>query len=483
MGRIRGRFKRQVLFLILGVIVLLVGLSAGMSFLFLEDIYIFQKKAALKGMYSKLTKIEGDSVPEGIYRDSESGNLSWIIITAGQEGDHNFVGYSRDPEKLMDVAENVPGRQAVFQKDEYVIEMNRSAVHDGYLQLIGLRDGRCVIIQSPLESMRESVSLANRFYIAVGGVICLLSLIFINKVLKVKTQPIMELVDVSQHAASLDFERMYLGQCNNELDVLGENLNRMTGTLKKTLEQLRESNIKLQEYLMFKTQEEERRRRLVTDISHELKTPLALIQGYTEGISALVKEDPEACDMYCEIIADEVQKTDRILKRLFQMNQLEHDDIKYETFDVAGLVYKAIAEQGPEAAIREAKILFAPDGPVYVRSDPDKVEEVVRQYLSNAIQYAEGEKEIRIQAENAGDFIRVSIFNTGSRIPESELEDIWIEFYKQDRARTRDAGHAGIGLAIVKTIMETLGGEYGAQNKEDGVEFWFTLELVKGIQE
>lgn len=93
------------------------------------------------------------------------------------------------------------------------------------------------------------------------------------------------------------------------------------------------------------------------------------------------------------------------------------------------------------------------------------------------------QKEIRIQAENAGDFIRVSIFNTGSRIPESELEDIWIEFYKQDRARTRDAGHAGIGLAIVKTIMETLGGEYGAQNKEDGVEFWFTLELVKGIQE
>lgn len=476
MGQIRRGFKGQVLFLVLIVVVVLVGLSAGISFLFLDDVYIFQKKAALKGMYGRLTSVKGDTVPDEIYRESERKNLNWLVISSEQGGDRTMKGYFRDPEQLWDEAENVSYRQKEFSGDGYVIEMNRSSSRDDCLQLTGMQDGRYVIIQCPLESIRESVTLANWFYVTIGGVVCLLSLIFINQVLKVKTQPIMELVSVSKHAASLDFDQIYSGHCGNELDLLGENLNQMMWSLKSTLEQLRESNVRLQEYLAFQTREEERRRRLVTDISHELKTPLALIQGYTEGLTELVKEDPQSCDMYCEIISDEVQKTDRILKRLFRLNQLEHEEVRNDIFDVISLIRKVIEEQRQDARIQGTEIIFVQETPVYVQSDPDRAEEILRQYLSNAVHYAGGEKKITIRSETAPDSICISVFNTGCPIPEEELQDIWIEFYKQDKARTRNTEHAGMGLPIVKTIMETLGGECGVQNKEDGVEFWFTLK-------
>ena len=104
------------------------------------------------------------------------------------------------------------------------------------------------------------------------------------------------------------------------------------------------------------------------------------------------------------------------------------------------------------------------------------VEEVLTNYISNAFHHVEGERliEVRLIPKETG--IRVSVFNTGVQIPEEDLKNIWIKFYKVDKARTREYGGSGIGLSVVKAIMEAHNRSYGVINHASGVEFWFELD-------
>ena len=113
---------------------------------------------------------------------------------------------------------------------------------------------------------------------------------------------------------------------------------------------------------------------------------------------------------------------------------------------------------------------------MFVWGDEFKIEEVVTNYMSNAVNHCDGEKVIRIfYSEPEDALLRVSVFNTGQPIPEDDLEQIWIKFYKVDKARTRAYGGSGIGLSIVKAIMDSMNQKCGVTNHENGVEFWFEL--------
>ena len=115
---------------------------------------------------------------------------------------------------------------------------------------------------------------------------------------------------------------------------------------------------------------------------------------------------------------------------------------------------------------------------MYVWADEFQAEQVVRNYFSNALNHLEGERviDIRVLESKEKGTIRISIFNTGNRIPEEDIPHIWDKFYKVDKAHTREYGGNGIGLSIVKAIMESFHHEYGVQNYENGVEFWFELD-------
>lgn len=114
-----------------------------------------------------------------------------------------------------------------------------------------------------------------------------------------------------------------------------------------------------------------------------------------------------------------------------------------------------------------------------VEMDLSLLDEILNNYLSNAINHISGNKILNISFENySNDKIKISIFNTGENIPENELENLWIKFYKVDKSRTREYGGSGIGLSIVKAILDNVNQEYGVLNKENGVEFWFTLKKV-----
>ena len=219
------------------------------------------------------------------------------------------------------------------------------------------------------------------------------------------------------------------------------------------------------------------RKEFLANVSHELKTPLALIQGYAEGLKDGIIEDEESRAFYCEVIMDETDKMNQMVKKLLTLNEVEfgQDAVTMERFNVAELI-QGLAQSCSLLVEQKNGILRTKvTDPLYVWSDELKIEEVLTNYISNACNHLDGKRIIEIKAEQIKDKTRISVFNTGKQIPEEELERIWEKFYKVDKARTREYGGSGIGLSIVKVIMESVGGNYGVKNYTNGVEFWIEV--------
>ena len=219
------------------------------------------------------------------------------------------------------------------------------------------------------------------------------------------------------------------------------------------------------------------RKEFLDNVSHELKTPIALIQGYAEGLKENISDDPESREFYCDVIMDESAKMNKLVKNLLVLNQLESgkDEIVTERFDIVSLIQEFF-RNGIMVQQKEAAVIFQEQAPVYVWADEFKVEEVVTNYVSNALNHLEGERQIELKLQMEGEKVKVSVFNTGNPIPEEDIPNLWSKFYKVDKARTREYGGSGIGLSIVRAIMEGMNQEFGVQNYENGVEFWFTLD-------
>ena len=220
------------------------------------------------------------------------------------------------------------------------------------------------------------------------------------------------------------------------------------------------------------------RQEFLANVSHELKTPIALIQGYAEGLQDNVNDDPESREFYCEVIVDEADKMNKMVKKLLSLNQLEfgNGQVHLEHFDLQQVVQSVLSSS--EILFRQKEVTLSYDGghPVYVWADEYMTEEVVMNYVSNALNHIDGEKIIEVKIVSCDGKARVSVFNTGKPIPEEDIDKIWSKFYKVDKARTREYGGNGIGLSIVKAIMEAHNQAYGVKNYDNGVEFWFELD-------
>jgi len=278
----------------------------------------------------------------------------------------------------------------------------------------------------------------------------------------------------------LDFEAKYSGKDQTEISLLGANINRLSATLEKTISELKTANNELQKDIEKKNQVDEMRKEFLSNVSHELKTPLALIQGYAEGLLEGVGEDPESMKFYCDVIIDEAAKMNTMVKKLTTLNQLEfgNDVAALERFDVVELICNYIQSALILTQQNQIQVRMEHYDPIYVWADEFKTEEVFMNYFSNAVHHAAGEKIIDVKLQRKGQKVRVSVFNTGEAIPRESLEHIWEKFYKVDKARTREYGGSGVGLSIVKAIMESMNQDYGVINYDNGVEFWFELETV-----
>ena len=276
----------------------------------------------------------------------------------------------------------------------------------------------------------------------------------------------------------LDFSTRYTGGKTDEVGILGQNMNILSDKLQVTIEELKVANEKLQEDLREKEKIDEMRREFLSNVSHELKTPIALIQGYAEGLKDL-QDSPEEMEYYIDVITDESDKMNHLVKKLTTLTQLEFGKMEMEIrpFDICEMVEGIVKANGRELEEKNASVQVITAGKTMVLGDEYEIEEVISNYLTNAMNHLKAPNEILFTVEKKEHVARVTVHNTGEPIPEDELEKVWIKFYKVDKARTRAYGGSGIGLSIVKAIMEAHKGGYGVYNTESGVSFWFELRL------
>lgn len=352
-------------------------------------------------------------------------------------------------------------------------------IDSNYIELVGgITGDYWVYLRSNYQSIRESAAISNEFLTYVGILVTILCVIIMIFLSNHYTRPILKLAQIAKKMENLDFDVRYKENRHDEIGVLGHSMNSLSDKLEQTISELKTANNELELDLQRRSEQEQMRQEFLANVSHELKTPIALIQGYAEGLQDNVNDDPESREFYCEVIVDEADKMNKMVKKLLSLNQLEfgNGQVLLEHFDLQQVVQSVLSSS--EILFRQKEVTLSYDGghPVYVWADEYMTEEVVMNYVSNALNHIDGEKIIEVKIVSCDGKARVSVFNTGKPIPEEDIDKIWSKFYKVDKARTREYGGNGIGLSIVKAIMEAHNQAYGVKNYDNGVEFWFELD-------
>ena len=479
--------RKQMIGIFVGLIVcMIIGLFIINAF-FLQPYYVENKKESFVKMYDDIGKvmddgnIQNDSVRNTLAYTAERYSFSYMVYNFAERQGYSNV---RDTEKLLQqltgVLLNQPGSQMLEKTDSYqIIRFNDVDSGSEYLALWGeMGNGYNIFIRSPIESIRESIMLFDRFLLLVGTSVIVAGILFVWYFSRRLTEPLMELTALSVRMADLDFDAKYTSGGKNEIGVLGENFNVMSQKLEEAVSELKSANYRLQQDIEKKEKLEKMRTDFMGNVSHELKTPIALIQGYAEGLKEGVSDDPESMQFYCDVIIDEADKMNQMVKNLMTLNQLEFgdQDVQFERFDLTELIKGVLQSMEILIQQKDAKIQFRTKEPVYVWADEFKAEQVLRNYVNNALNHLDGDKVIDIKILCHDEKAKVTVFNTGIPIPEDDLPHIWEKFYKVDKAHTREYGGNGIGLSIVKAIMDSFHQEYGVNNYDNGVEFWFELD-------
>lgn len=459
--------------------------------IFLEQYYVRNKEKILKAAYGRLDEASGtETLEETAFMEElgvicETNNISLFVMeNSGQVKIYTMKDYNlmRNRLYMYLFGQFPPGEKGEIleEKDTYAIRMNADSYSRvEYLEMTGsLKNGEFFLMRAALEPIRESVQLANRFLLYVGLSVLVIGGLIIQMVSKRLSEPLLELAKLSQRMSALDFDVKFSGEEDDEIAFLGNHMNRLSETLEKTISELKTANNELQKDIEQKTKNEEMRREFLSCVSHELKTPIALIQGYAEGLKECINDDPESRNFYCEVIMDEAGKMNRMVKNLLTLNELEfgNEVVTMERFDITLVIHNMLQSVKILFEQKQVRLVFEQTEPVFVWANEYKLQEVMNNYISNALNHVEGEKVIKITIRRETDRVRVGVFNTGKPIPEPDLDRIWDKFYKVDKARTREYGGSGVGLSIVKAVLESMHRNYGAVNYENGVEFWFDAD-------
>lgn len=480
--------KRQMMAVFAGLVVVILLVLSVMNLGFLERFYMGKRQTEFTKVYALMKKGVEDGTILEERADGEMGvlvernNISILVIDADYKP---LYMNNRDWEilanQLMGYLFDKNNAKILKSEDNYHISTSvdpRSNTE--YIEMWGKFDnGEMFIMRSPMESIRSAVRIFYQFIGWAGVIAILIGFILAWYLSRKLTKPILELATLSQKMANLDFDVKYTSGGSNEIGVLGESFNQMSERLEQTISDLKNANYELQKDIEQKEKIETMRTEFLGNVSHELKTPIALIQGYAEGLKEGISDDPESREFYCDVIMDEAAKMNQMVKNLLTLNQLEfgEDDVQFTRFNITDLIRGVLQSCEILISQKEAQVIFRQEEAVYVWADEFKVEQVVRNYFSNALNHVDQERVIEIKVITREDVARISVFNTGKPIPEEDVEHIWDKFYKVDKAHTREYGGNGIGLSIVKAIMDSFHRDYGVQNYDNGVEFWFELDM------
>lgn len=535
--------KFKITLLLVVTVTCLVAMLIGFNSIFSEKVYMNRKQKSMINSYENVNQIMQKYTDSQIDKDTMCADMenistakgisvlvvdsSWCTIYVSTQGDDSMMERLRmsifngdifknngspdkalEPKEQEDDSDNpadkddkkdhrkrlediidmsgtslVENRTIISSNDNYTLQkVYDERLGDYYLEIWGTLDnGYSIILRTPIQGIKDNVNISTTLIKYVGGAILAVGIIAAFVVSTYITRPIKQLSNIAEKMSEMDFDARYEGSDKGEIGLLGKSMNNMSEKLEQNIAELKKANLELKKDIDKKEKLEIMRTDFLSNVSHELKTPIALIQGYAEGLKEGITDDPESMEFYCDVIMDEANKMNTMVKRLLTLNQIEfgNDEPEMERFDINELIASVADANAIRAGQKNMSIVFDNRNEHnYVWADEYKTEEVLTNYISNALNHCDGKRAIEVRTEKSenGGTITVTVYNSGKNIADEDLERIWEKFYKTDKARTREYGGNGIGLSIVKAIMDSMGQEYGVRNVSDGVEFWFNLD-------
>lgn len=535
--------KFKITLLLVVTVTCLVAMLIGFNSIFSEKVYMNRKQKSMISSYENVNDIMQKYTDSQIDKDTMCADMenistakgisvlvvdsSWCTIYVSTQGDDSMMERLRmsifngdifknngsqdkapEPKDQEDDSDNpadkddkkehrkrlediidmsgtslVENRTIISSNDNYTLQkVYDERLGDYYLEIWGTLDnGYSIILRTPIQGIKDNVNISTTLIKYVGGAILAVGIIAAFVVSTYITRPIKQLSNIAEKMSEMDFNARYEGSDKGEIGLLGKSMNNMSEKLEQNIAELKKANLELKKDIDKKEKLEIMRTDFLSNVSHELKTPIALIQGYAEGLKEGITDDPESMEFYCDVIMDEANKMNTMVKRLLTLNQIEfgNDEPEMERFDINELIASVADANAIRAGQKNMSIVFDNRNEHnFVWADEYKTEEVLTNYISNALNHCDGKRAIEVRTEKSenGGTITVTVYNSGKNIADEDLERIWEKFYKTDKARTREYGGNGIGLSIVKAIMDSMGQEYGVRNVSDGVEFWFNLD-------
>ena len=416
------------------------------------------------------------------YQSDDGPLLPWQ--RKEEEGGTGSEPRLEDADSLAEVvAETLGGTDgSFFFTDTGPEGENTQSLRNKALLLCGREKGVLFCLLLPVESTNAAITLAIRYASIVNITAWCVTLFLAYALSQVITRRHRRFRLVAARVANLDFSQRCPPAITAETDELGQIINSMADTLKENITALQEANEQLQVELAERIRQQQITADLIANLSHDLKTPIAIISGYAEGLQEGVARTPEKQQTYYEMILRESERMQDIVSRILALGRMESGEtpIRIEDFDLIRLLNE-LRESFQRELERLGLTLEGPDWPdtCPVRTDYACARQSLLNYLQNAVYHINGGNRIEVRLEDRGNTVRVRVRNSSAPIPEADAARLWEKLYRGDPSRQHQHGEMGLGLAIVKGNMERLGHAYGFENDPDfpGVCFW--LELPK----
>lgn len=493
---ISGSIKQKLFFQIVAILLLSAALILFVNSRLLSQVYIWREKDNLQQAARSISEMDqtSDDFREQLSSLATKYNITVEIIDAAgrvvwatiyDPYSYNSGGSLFGGDIFQQFKHNLNTLERESREDGSYFEVREGRSHDIQYLVFGLPtdSGQTVEVFAQKNVIEANALLANNLFGAITVIIMLSAIVLAAWYANKFTRPLIAMNQVTRGMAQMDFSRKCTSKGKDELSELARSINVLSDSLDATLKDLQQKNRQLEADIEKERRTEQIRKEFVSNVSHELKTPIAIIQGYAEGLQLGVAQEPEQIAEYCGVIMDETKRMNRMVMELLELSRYEAGayQLHEEPFSIHELTDEFLSAR---------RLLFAENGitvetklPEAYRGygDIEKLTTVLNNYVINAVSHAAGEKRIVIDCiEAESSRYRVRVFNTGEPIAQDELDQIWISFHRADKSRKRGAEQRyGLGLSIVRALQELYGCGYGCENKEGGVQFWFDIKKAE----
>lgn len=487
---IRGKIRVKIFTAIFIVLVLMIGIVNLFSYRILFRTFTYNTYRELCSVADTINALIPDtgSYYIDLYSLAENRNVDFeicdpdgfLIYTSKGAGSglssEHFASSGSSSSDYSSMQESSNSNKA-FSYKNFEVKKKLATNADYFIYTYNLSSGGILHIYTPVANVESIVEVADEVYsISAIVLIILVSVIFLI-ISTSFTKPIEKINDVTKNMAALNFERKCEDYGTDEIGELGRSINTLSDTLDSALLDLKDKNEQLEKDIELRLALDNARKNFISNVSHELKTPIAIISGYAEGLCEGISDDPAVIKEYCSIINDESKRMNELVLELLELSRLESKTAPFnpDYYDIG---------EGIDSLIEHLSLQIEQNGITIQNNVPlsfecyaqgDKIEIVLKNYITNAISHCAGEKKIIISYEDKGETIKFSVFNTGKPIADEDMPEIWSSFYRADKTHGRSGTRFGLGLSIVKSIMDNHGCAYSAENTENGVIFSFEV--------